>query len=260
MLSRRQLLGWSSAALSAAASPATASQPSDWLGPTRHIDTGHPRIQDIALTVTQGHHSDTARARALFSFMRDQISFGFAPGFWDAKASTVAKSGIGFCNTQSTLFTALLRAAGIPARQVFMEIDTGILFGLIDPGTPYLDHSCTEVYLDGRWVMTDAYIADPGLFAGASARNRAEGRRFGYGVHTLGTTQWDGTRHAFSQFAHRDDPMIGRRVWGAYADVADFYARAPQSWNRLNPLLRASMGLLAATANRRIAQLRAAAG
>ncbi|KAJ0390322.1 hypothetical protein ATCC90586_011542 [Pythium insidiosum] len=132
--------------------------------------------------------------------------------------------GRGFCNTQSTLFTALLRAAGIPARIHFVTIDAEILHGLNIPG-PYVDHSFTEVFLDGRWVATDSYIADSSFFHNGLKRLEREGREMGYGLHRRGTIAWDGSTDAFSQYLHSVERPISSRDFGVFADYKDFYAR-----------------------------------
>ncbi|MEM7190173.1 MAG: hypothetical protein AAF439_11230, partial [Pseudomonadota bacterium] len=128
-------------------------------------------------------------------------------------------------------------------------IDKAVLHGLIDPGTSYLDHSYTEVFVDDAWYATDAYIPDPALFAAATTRVMQEGRRFGYGVHSDGKNDWDGRSDSFAQYNRADPAPIGTQVWGIYDDIGDFYDRAPGTQNRLNALLRAGMGALAASAN-----------
>jgi transglutaminase-like putative cysteine protease len=42
-------------------------------------------------------------------------------------ASAVIRAGVGFCNPKSTLFVALLRGAGIPARQHMVSINMNVL-------------------------------------------------------------------------------------------------------------------------------------
>lgn len=61
--------------------------------------------------------------------------------------------------------------------------------GIIDPGTPYAaDHSHVDLLLDGRWIATDAHIADVALLEPAQARNLGEDRLMGYGVHLIATS------------------------------------------------------------------------
>lgn len=230
--------------------------PERWLHATRMIDKDHRAVIATARRLTDGFTDDRGKALALFSFVRDEVKFGFARGFWDIRASDVLRSRMGYCNTKSTLFLALLRASGIPACQVFVDIDAQVLHGIIDPGTPYVDHSYVEVFLSGKWIATDAYIVDPPLFRAAHTRAAAEGRQLGYGVHVTGTTEWDGTGPAFSQFNMLDPRPIGTTAWGVYEDVAEFYARAERPWNRLNPILRGGFGFAANGANARAEALR----
>lgn len=257
MLTRRRFTAATVAAGTIASFGAPAAAVPGDLSVTRYVDHDTAAIRQSAAMVTAGLASDRDRAVALFRFVRDQVKFGFAAGFWDMSASDVLTTGRGYCNTKSTLFVALLRATGIPARQVFVEIDPEVLRGMIDPGTPWLDHSYTEVFLDGAWHATDAYIPDPALFQAAVARLRQEKRRFGYGVHVDGQNDWDGASDSFAQYNRIDPVPVGRRVWGVYADVGAFYDRAEGTHNRLNGLLRAGFGVLAGSANRTAEALRA---
>lgn len=233
-------------------------EPARWIRPTEFIDADDPSIVALSQSLAPASLSDREKALKIFVFVRDEIAFGFAAGFWRQKASEVLTLRRGYCNTKSTLFVALLRAAGVPARQVFVEIDSAVLHGLIDPGTPMLDHSFTEVHLNGAWRATDAYIVDPPLFRPAQALVQREDRFFGYGVQAFGTTRWDGRTDSFAQYNRNDPNFVAGRVWGVFEDVGAFYAEAQEPWNRLNGLLRASFGIFAAGANERADRLRAA--
>jgi len=61
----------------------------------------------------------------------------------------------------------------------FVSITRRILHGLITPPYASVDHSYTEVSLDGQWVSTDSYTVDPALHRAAVARLMAEGRHIG---------------------------------------------------------------------------------
>lgn len=61
-------------------------------------------------------------------------------------ASVVLDKRIGDCTEHTWLFTALARAAGIPARPVY-----GVAFS----GGSFAYHAWAEVELDGRWVAVD---------------------------------------------------------------------------------------------------------
>lgn len=227
----------------------------NFLQPTDYIDTRHPAILKVVGEATLDVKDPQRKAIALFEFVR-AIPFGFATGFWDNKASDVLRSGRGYCNTKSTLFVALLRAAGIPARQQFVEIDAAVLHGILDSGTLMVDHSYVEALVGDQWIATDAYIVDPPLFTAAQRQLSREGRLLGYSAHATGSNEWDGVSPSFSQYNLLDERSIGSRRWGVYADVGDFYARVENTHNRLNAFLRASIGLVAAPANRRAEQLR----
>ena len=234
----------------------TEDDPARWLGGTRFINTDHRDIQSVSETLRSNSNHALDYAQNVFAFVRDEIKFGFTSGFWHNTASEVLNSRLGYCNTKSTLFMALLRSGGIPARQVFVDIHKDVLRGLIDPGTPYVDHSYVEVFLNDQWVATDAYIVDQALFEPAQTRLIEEGRILGYGVHQTGSNTWSGSSPSFSQFNILDDRTIGTRHWGVFADVEDFYARAEAPWNRLNPILRSGFGVFASQANRRADAIR----
>ncbi|MEM7059555.1 MAG: transglutaminase family protein [Pseudomonadota bacterium] len=258
-MNRRAFIMMAAAApLADQAKAAGAVSAGDYLSRTRYLEVGHPRIEAIVSSVAPRSLSNVERAVALFTYVRDRIPFGFASGFWNQTATEVLDAGIGYCNTKSTLLTTLLRTAGIPARQVFVDIDAEVLDGLIQPGTPYLDHSYVEVFLEGAWRRTDAYVVDQALFEAAHQRVQAESRRFGYGVHVQGTMVWNGTDQTFSQYNLNADHPLGTRTWGVYEDIGAFYAGAEAPWNRLNALVRAGFGLLASDANAKADTLRKA--
>ncbi len=236
----------------------TATGPAEnYLGATELIDTGHPAIQATAARLILGKSTDREKAVAIHDFVRDGIAYGFGPKFYDHKASDVLRSRRGFCNPKGTLFIALLRAAGIPARQHFVEISPEILHGIVSPRTEWLDHSYTEVWLGGNWVSVDSYIVDPLLFAGAQKRLQENGREVGYGVHRAGKLVWDGQSSSFSQFVRGSGgTRIGNRDFGVHADVVSFYAETPTASNRMNSQMRAFFRLATSTLNGRIYELR----
>ncbi|MEM6301288.1 MAG: transglutaminase-like domain-containing protein [Pseudomonadota bacterium] len=258
---RRQflLLGVTLSATIASAEPERAGitdSPNDWLASTPFIDSDHPAIRTRSYILTEGLTGESAKVLAVFHFVRDQVKFGFTGGFWHNKASEVLASGVGYCNTKSTLFIALLRAANIPARQVFVDLDSSVLHGIVDTGTPYVDHSYVELFLNDQWVQTNSYIVDHALFAPAQRKAKSENRLLGYGVHQTGSMDFDGVHPSYSQFNVLDPRPISPQARGVFADVGDFYNRTPDSWNKLNGVLRFGFGVLSRAANRRADQIR----
>ena len=228
------------------------------LGATELIDLGHPMIQATASRLTDGLHSDREKAVAIHDFVRDEISYGFSSKYYDQKASEVLRKRRGFCNTKGTLFIALLRAAKIPARQHFVDISPEILSGILDPGTAWLDHSYTEVWLGGKWIAVDSYIVDPEMFYAALKRLREEDLHCGYGVHRYGSLTWDGRSDSFSQFVQgAGGSKIGNRDFGVHADARAFYAATAEASNRLSPEKRAFFPIASGSFNGRIGKLRA---
>jgi transglutaminase-like putative cysteine protease len=255
---RRSVIAAALAGATGSAVMSTSAAPSGFLAATRYLDFTTAPVQRTIREVTAGQTTDIEKALSIFQYVRDRILFGFAGGFWDHSASDVLRIGRGYCNTKSTLFVALLRGAGVPARQVFVDIDAAVLHGVLSPGTPFVDHSYVEVFLGDAWRATDAYIVDAPLFARAQRKVNFEDRLLGYGVHATGASAWNGRDPTYAQFNRIDPRPLGTREWGVFADVGEFYARVPEAWNRLNPILRVGLGALAAGANFRLDAMRTA--
>ncbi|MEM8550376.1 MAG: transglutaminase-like domain-containing protein, partial [Verrucomicrobiota bacterium] len=169
---------------------AAANETRPWLMPTEYIDSDHPTIVARAESITKDADDQRSKAIYIHDYVRDEVRFGWSSDFYDQKASEVLEEGVGFCNTKSTLMVALLRAAGIPARQRFVDIRSEIIIDFIDPRTDYVDHSFVEVYLDGVWHQIDSYIVDEPLARAARHSLSLEGRVVGYGIHINGTSHW----------------------------------------------------------------------
>jgi Transglutaminase-like superfamily len=220
------------------------------------IDSTASSIVETTNKVVAGARGDRERAVRIHDFVRDEIKFGWSTGFYDQRASEVLSAKIGYCNTKSTLFVAMLRAAGIEARQHFVNIDAAIILDFLNPGTSYVDHSYAGVRIDGRWLKVDSYIVDRPLANAARARLQREGKIIGYGAHRNGTSDWDGTTDAFSQFVNDSaHPRLTTKDFGVYDDVHAFYA----SGNGVNAqpwVVRQLVGVFARGANQKIENVR----
>jgi Transglutaminase-like superfamily len=233
-----------------------ASAENNHLEPTKYIDSKNADLVLQVNRIVAGAKSDVEKAVLIHDFVRDAISFGWAASFYDQKASEVLESKIGYCNTKSTLFVAMLRAAGIPAKQRFVNINAKILEGILNPGTAYVDHSYTEVFLRGTWLKVDSYIVDAKLATTARRKLQQENRVLDYGVHRYGVSHWDGTSDAFSQFL--DDGSfknLSTRDFGVYEDIEAFY-RSGNGVNELNFGMRLVVRFFVFGANRRAEALR----
>ncbi|RNA20429.1 transglutaminase, partial [Brachionus plicatilis] len=108
-----------------------------YLKTTHYIDHESKSIKDKVNEIIKDCSSDKEKAILIHDFVRDSILFGFNRPFYDMTASQVLEAKVGFCNNKSTLFVAMLRAANIPSRTVFVDISKEILNGIVDPPTPY---------------------------------------------------------------------------------------------------------------------------
>lgn len=231
----------------------------DYLEATAKIDHRNAGLRAVARRVGDAATAREAAVR-LHDFVRDEIRFGFCAAMYDQSASQVLKAGIGYGLTKSTLFVALLRALGIPARQHFVDVSAEILHGVMALRTPFTDHCYVEVLLDEGWVRVDSFIVDLPLAEAARARLRREGRVIGYGVHIDGVSAWDGRRDAFCQFVDNGAvEEFSATDLGLYRDIDEFHEKA-DGWNRLGLLARLFMPAFVSAANSRCEALRHAPG
>lgn len=144
--------------------------------------------------------SQLARARAIYTFVKDEILFGFNEG--DAIcASKVLNDGYGQCNTKATLLMALLRACRIPCRVHAFTIDKsiqkGIMKGITYKKAPVeIVHCWVEACVLGKWYVLEGVILDENyLTALHQSFQLVSGKFWGYGV---GTNHLEGTNTDFN--------------------------------------------------------------
>ncbi|MFK7966988.1 MAG: transglutaminase family protein [Burkholderiaceae bacterium] len=216
-----------------------------------------PAIRSLLEQIAHSQADDVAIATSIHDWVRDEIQFGFMPAFYQMTASEVLAARAGYCNTKATLFVSLLRAAGIPARIRVFDLSAIVLDGLIDPATPYVDHSITEVRLNKRWLGVDSYVVDRPLADAARRRLSNSTKRAGFGVHLGGTSDWDGHSNSFIQCV--DDGSIDDyilRDHGVFDDIDQFYRLAPNPRNKLNHFTRLFLWLGSQSINARIEAVR----
>lgn len=132
------------------------------------------------------------KVERFFHYVRDDIRFGFPPDGDLTAASETTRLGFGQCNTKGTLFLALCKAAGIPARLHFSLIDKKIQRGLFH-GLAYrllpdrLSHAWLEVEIDGTWRRIDGYINDAPFFHAALDELRPRGWDTGFSIAGAGS-------------------------------------------------------------------------
>ena len=150
-------------------------------------DDNHPAVQTKASELASGKATTREKLESIFLFVRDGIPFGF-PSKWDeVKASETLAYGLGYCSTKATLFVALCRAAGIPARihaaLINLEIMRGIFPEFAFQSLPKAGgHAWSEVEIDGAWMPVDSYITDKPFFEGALKRLEDSGAVTKFGI------------------------------------------------------------------------------
>ena len=147
---------------------------------------------------TQLATTETQKAVCVHDFVKS-LPFGCVAGFDHVPAAGVLKAGRGDCHTKGTLFVAMLRSVGIPARLRFVTLPSAFLKGIIDMPQGTITHAVAEVYLDGRWIQTDTYVTDTLLETRAAQLLSQVGCLAGYGIHVRGFHFWDGRHAAYAQ-------------------------------------------------------------
>lgn len=224
--------------------------------PERLVDHRHPLVERIAHKLTDGYPTDRARLKALFLYVRDQIPFGF-PRVWDPmRASEVMAEERGYCITKATLLTALCRAAGIPARLHFADIDTHILYGILPDLMlsllpKYGSHAWTEVKIEGEWKAFDSYINDRHFCRGCRVALKESRRDIGFSLACSPSPCSCAFNFDKKGFAQMGAVVKDRGVWHDTAEFmnSDGYRPLPRHVRLLYPLLRPWV-------NRRIERLR----
>ena len=139
---------------------------SEYLGPTRFLDSDHPDVLGLARDATASAATAKGMATALYYAVRDGIRYDpyridLAPD--SMRASAVLQRGFGFCVPKAVLLAAAARAVGIPARLGFADVRnhlaTDRLLRLMGTDV-FTYHGYAELHVDDTWVKaTPAFNA-----------------------------------------------------------------------------------------------------
>ncbi|MDY6852236.1 MAG: transglutaminase-like domain-containing protein [Thermodesulfobacteriota bacterium] len=117
-----------------------------------------PEVAARAESITRGMTSDAERARALFYWVRDMITYNPYSPFSlpeDYRPLTIMKRGAGYCVQKSTLLAAMVRSQGIPARLVFADIINHRLSDKLREqmgSNIFSYHGYVEMFINGGWI------------------------------------------------------------------------------------------------------------
>ncbi|MCI2395719.1 transglutaminase-like domain-containing protein [Aliiroseovarius sediminis] len=221
-------------------------------------DADHALVLAAAKRLIAGSNTDREKLERIFLFVRDDIVFGFPVEGDLVPASKTLRTKLGQCNTKATLFLALCRASGVPARIHFSLIGkeiqrgffTGIAYWLMPKS---ISHSWIEVEIEREWRRIDSFINDLPLHNAAERELARRGWTVGYSLALAdGRANADLSvdEEAFEQMAAVTDDH------GTWDDPADYYASAMYK-NRPGPLKLLAYRLLIGRVNRRVEQVRA---
>lgn len=220
-------------------------------------DAGDPLVRATATRLTRSAPDTRGKVGNLFHYVRDDVRFGFPRNGDLTSASETIRLGYGQCNTKGTLFLALCKAAGIPARLHFSLIDKSIQRGIFH-GVAYrllperLSHSWLEVEIDGTWRRLDGYINDAPFFQAAQNELRRRGWDTGFSIA-------DGSCAASIAFAPEQETFVQMEAvlddHGVWDEPAAYY-RSPAYRNHPGLFRRLMYRLLIGGINDTIAAMR----
>lgn len=158
-----------------------------YLAPTLLADADHPRVMQLAGTLTEGVHSDAEKADRIVEFVAERIAPQL-PGTGDeTAASRTLELGYGHETAKATLVVALARAAGVPARLHFARFDKSLMREML-PGWAYsvwpdtVATGWAELYVDGRWQPRPDAAHDSDLLHAANLYLAERGLHYGLGL------------------------------------------------------------------------------
>jgi transglutaminase-like putative cysteine protease len=129
-----------------------------YLDPADYVDSDDPEVQRYARAVLGKHDDPREIVRALYRAVRDDIRYDPYVDYHDPetfRASSVLAAQRGYCVGKASLYAALCRVAGIPARLGFADVKNHLATPkLIEAmGTDlFAWHGYSEIYLAGEWL------------------------------------------------------------------------------------------------------------
>jgi len=129
-----------------------------YLSPAEFIDSDHPSIRSKARAVVGSLTDPVAQARALYNVVRDEIRYDPYIDFTDQeiyRASSVLAAGHAYCVGKASLYIALCRAVGIPARLGLADVKNHLATPrlLEAVGTDiFAYHGYVEIMIGDQWI------------------------------------------------------------------------------------------------------------
>lgn len=125
--------------------------------PGEYIDSDHPAVDSFARAAAPHGAGDREKAGLLYKAVRDGIRYNPYVNMRTPeafRASSVLAAGNGYCVGKASLYAAVCRVHGIPARVGFADVRNHLTTEKLreSMGTDLFTwHGFTEVYVDGAW-------------------------------------------------------------------------------------------------------------
>lgn len=211
----------------------------NYLIETPMLDYSEPSIQNLIFNRKWKELAPFEAIGNIYLYVRDEVKFGYNADDQIA-ASQVLADGYGQCNTKGTLFIALLRAVGIPARfhgfTIYNELQRGAIPNYLFPFAPErIIHSWVEVLYDDHWINIEGYIIDAEYLEQIQFGFASECEQFsGYGIATKCLSkpniEWSGADTYIQSEGIADD-------FGVYSHPDDFYQERGTNLSGVKKLL-----------------------
>lgn len=118
-----------------------------YLAATANCQVNSTKIKLLVDKLTKDLTSEKSKAKAIFNYVRDHISYSF---YYDTKYGAVGtlESGNGNCVDHAHLLAAMFRTAGLATKYVHgtCTFSSGSTYG----------HVWNQVLIDGVWTVADA--------------------------------------------------------------------------------------------------------
>ena len=125
---------------------AAGSPSSSYLATTKNCQVTSTTIRSLARSITAGKSSAYSKAKAIFNWVRDHLSYQFYYNTKKGALGALSSRSANCCDT-AHLVVALARAAGIPARY---------RYGTCDFPNGWFGHVWAQLYVNGCWHNADA--------------------------------------------------------------------------------------------------------
>lgn len=125
--------------------------------PAEYIDSDHPAVREFAESAVPQRAGDREKASLLYGAVRDGIRYNPYVNMRTPeafRASSVLAAGNGYCVGKASLYAAVCRVHGIPARVGFADVRNHLTTEKLrqSMGTDLFTwHGFTEVYVDNAW-------------------------------------------------------------------------------------------------------------